>query len=124
MSRIPPESPRVVAENGTREGSDWNYLQVETAGRMLHPVLGPGGMTREQAHREVRALLNLHVESTPHASGLLDAWDEGAADDTVFAGPFLWAIYEADDTVVGGREWVDDLARGLRRGGSKTRVVW
>lgn len=102
----------------------WNYLQVETAGRMLHPVVGPGGMTRDEAHRRVRALLTMHVETTPHASGLLAAWDEGADDDTVFAGQFLWAIYEADDPVSGGRAWVEDLAEGLRRSGAKIRIAW
>ena len=102
----------------------WNYLQVETAGRLLFPTVGPGGLTREQAHRRIRALLVLHAERAPFAEPLVSAWDAGAADDTVFAGAYLWAIYEADDPAAGAREWVDDLARSLSRPGARVRVVW
>lgn len=102
----------------------WNYLQVEATGRMLYPTVGPGGMTREQAHGRVRAFLALHAETATYATALVQSWDEGAQDDTVYAGTFLWAIYESDDAMAGARDWVDDLARNLRRSGSKVKVAW
>lgn len=102
----------------------WNYLQVEIAGGLLHPSVGPGGLTRDEAHAHVAALLDRHVETFPYASGLREAWDAGAQDDTVFAGPLLWAIYEADDPVAGAHAWVDGLARSLSRPRARVRVAW
>jgi hypothetical protein len=102
----------------------WNYLQVETVGTVLHPTVGPGGMTRADAHARVRALLTLHSETTPGAEVLLPAWDAGAPDDTVYVGPLLWCIYEADDPVAGARAWVDDLAATLHRASGRVRVAW
>lgn len=114
----------VTARAGQNGRVAWNYLQVETAGALLHPIFGPGGMSRAQAHARVRALIALHAESTPGAAVLLEAWDAGAPDDTVYVGPYLWSIYEADDAAAGGREWVEDLATTLRGSGSKIRVMW
>jgi len=102
----------------------WNHLQVEVAGRRLHPVLGAGGMTREAAHAYVRGLLERFVEGAPYADGLVEAWDAGARDDTAYAGPYLWAIYEADDAEAGAKECVEDLARSIRRSGTKVTIVW
>ena len=102
----------------------WNYLQVETIGRMLFPTIGRGEMTRAEAHARVRALLVRHAETAPYVAPRVDAWDLGAADDTVYAGTYVWAIYEADDATAGAREWVDDLARNLRRSGSKVKIAW
>jgi hypothetical protein len=102
----------------------WNYLQVESEGRMLHPTAGPGGLTRSEAHARVRALLVLHAETAAHAAPLVDAWDAGAADDTVYAGSLVWCIYEADDAVTGARAWVDDLAARLRGSGGAVRIAW
>lgn len=102
----------------------WNYLQVESSGKRLHPTAGPGGMTRADAHARVRLLLALHAETAPYAASLIDAWDEGAADDTVYAGSYVWCIYEADDASAGARAWVDDLAQRLRGTGSDAKVIW
>lgn len=106
------------------DSARWNYLQIETIGRMLYPTLGPGGLTRQQAHARIRALLVLHAESVSYAGALVDAWDAGADDDTVYAGTFLWTIYESDDHTAGAREWIDDLAANLRRSGSKVKIAW
>lgn len=103
---------------------EWNYLQVETIGRMLYPTLGPGGMTRQQAHARVRAFIALHAESAPYAAELLAAWDAGARDDTAFAGTLLWCIYESDDAEAGGRAWIEELANDLRASGSKLDIAW
>ena len=102
----------------------WNYLQVEVADRVLHPILGPGGLTRDEAHAFIRTLLERFVEGAPYADGLVEAWNEGAKDDTVYAGPYLWAIYESAEPVHGAHVWVDDLAATLRGSGSKVRVSW
>lgn len=102
----------------------WNYLQVETIGLRLHPTVGPGGLTRAEAHATVRRLLVLMAETIPDARDLVRAWDEGAADDTAYIGPYVWCIYESDDPVAGARDWVDDLAATLRREGSRVRVAW
>ena len=102
----------------------WNYLQVEVAGRRLHPVIGPGGLTRQEAHARVRSLLERFVEFAAYADGIVEEWDAGARDDTAYAGSLLWAIYESDDFVEGAHAWVDDLARTLRRSGGKVTVVW
>jgi hypothetical protein len=102
----------------------WNYLQVEISDHVLHPVVGPGGMSRDESHAIIRRLLERFIEDAPFADGLVEAWDEGAQDDTVYAGPYLWAIYESVDSVRGAREWVDDLARTLRASGSKVRIAW
>jgi hypothetical protein len=69
-------------------------------------------------------LLALHAETASYAAPLIDAWDAGAQDDTVYAGSFIWAIYEAADAQAGARAWVDDLVGSLRRSGSSPRVVW
>jgi hypothetical protein len=102
----------------------WNYLQIETEGTLLRPTVGPGGMSRAAAHARVRVFLSLHAERVPDTAVLLDAWDAGVPDDTVYVGSLLWCIYEADDPATGAREWVDDLAASLRRTGSKVRVRW
>ena len=102
----------------------WNYLQVEIVGNTLHPVVGPGGMERTECHAFIRRLLERFIEDAPYADGLVEAWNSGAQDDTVYAGRFLWAIYDAPDTTAGAHEWVDDLVRALRGSGSKVRVAW
>lgn len=102
----------------------WNYLQVETAGLRLHPTVGPGGLTRAQAHARVRSLLVLVAETIPDADELICAWDAGVRDDTVSIGPWVWCIYEAEDEQAGARAWVEDLAARLRRSGSRVRVSW
>jgi hypothetical protein len=103
----------------------WNYLQVEIVGDRLFPTVGPGDFSRAEAHAFVRTFLVRHAEVATYARDMVDAWDAGAQDDTVYAGAFLWAIYEADDADAGAREWVDDLVQTLRRSGSKKlRVQW
>lgn len=102
----------------------WNYLQVETNGTTLHPTVGPGGLSRAAAHARVRTFLSLHAETMPGAAVLIDAWDAGAPDDTVYVGTLLWCIYESDDPSAGARVWVDDLAGRLRGTGSRVRIAW
>ena len=55
------------------------------------------------------------------------AWDAGAAEDTLFAGSNVRAVYEAPDTAESGaRQWVDDLAvtpRPPRSGSIRRKCV-
>lgn len=102
----------------------WNYLQVEVTGRRLHPVIGPGGLTRKEAHARVRVLLERFVEDARYADGIVEEWEAGARDDTAYAGSLLWAIYESDDAIAGAHAWVDDLARTLRGSGGRVTVAW
>jgi hypothetical protein len=103
----------------------WNYLQVEISGDVLFPTVGPGELTRAEAHAFVRTFLVRYAEVAPFVRDLVDAWDAGAQDDTVYAGTYLWTIYESDDVDAGAREWVDDLVRTLRASGSKKlRAAW
>lgn len=97
----------------------WNYLQVEIRldDRLLVPQIGPGGLTRAQAHAVVQATLD--------AIGLPIAatWRRGARDDTVYHGLFAWAIYEADDPTVGAHAWLADFAQRLRAAGMHVGIA-
>jgi hypothetical protein len=48
----------------------------------------------------------------------------GAKDDTVFAGPFTWALYEYDgpDPRRGAMEWIEDYAETMRAAGLNVSV--
>lgn len=104
----------------------WNHLQLEVIpdDALIRPLIGPGGMSRQKAHREVATILNRFAQVHPPAWALVKAWREGAADDTVYAGPFTWAIYEADDTEQGAREWIDGYIATLRAQGLDVGVAW
>jgi hypothetical protein len=97
---------------------------LEVDGLTLHPVIGPGGLTRAEAHAFVRTLLHRIAETIGGIEWLIPEWDAGVPDDTVYAGPYLWAIYEADDARAGARAWVEDYARSLRTAGHRVRVAW
>lgn len=102
----------------------WNYLQIELGERnTLHPIIGPGGMSREHAHRFVERLLERYVEVVP-ATDVLEAWNSGPAEDTVYVDRFIWAIYEADDARAGAAAWIAGLEERLRASGSAFRVAW
>lgn len=102
----------------------WNYLQLEIDGLTLHPVAGPGDLSREEAHGVVRMLLHRVAETVQGVEWLIPAWDEGVPDDTVYVGSYLWAIYESPDAAAGARAWVDEYAAGLRAAGHRVRVAW
>lgn len=97
----------------------WNHLQIEidpSAG-LISPLYGPGGYTRTQALAEVQSQLDRAATQFPDMPLFADSaatWRRGAKDDTVFAGPFAWAVYEypdGQDPQVGAMEWVADFAR-------------
>ncbi len=90
----------------------WNFMQVEIAeqDRIGWPMIGPGGLTREQAHAEIQSILD-------QVPALAATWRRGARDDTVHAGPFIWCIYEHDgvDPQPAALVWLEDLAATMRR---------
>ncbi|ALJ20365.1 hypothetical protein [Microbacterium sp. No. 7] len=104
----------------------WNYLQVEVIpdDAIVRPLIGPGGLSRQGAHREIASILRRLADIHEPAVKLVKAWHAGAVDDTVFYGPFTWAIYEADDPQQGAREWIDGYIATLRAQGIDVGVAW
>lgn len=97
----------------------WNFMMLETvpADLMVRPMIGPGAMTREQAHSEVQALLDRIVGDAPDAKPAAETWRAGAVDDTVGWGPFAWTIYAypaGEDPRVAAIAWIDDYAETIR----------
>lgn len=100
----------------------WNFMQLEIvpADRLIKPVTGLGGLTREQALAEVQALLDRSARELAGPFVQLAAkWRAGAKDDTIFYGPFTWTIYEHDGGKwrEGAMEWLEDYAATIRAAG-------
>lgn len=97
-------------------------MQVElvTEDALIRPMVGAGGLTREDAHAEIQGLLDRGV-----AGGLIPAqtaatWRDGAKDDTVYLGPLIWTIYEhpdGEDPRKAAMVWLEDLASTMRGAG-------
>jgi hypothetical protein len=104
----------------------WNYMQVEAApeDRLLRPMIGPGGgLSREQAHAEVQSILD---RAGPGLAEVAQTWRRGAKNDTVYAGPFTWTLYEyqdGDDAKAAALEWLEDFAATLRGAGLDVQVA-
>lgn len=81
-------------------------MQVEhiPADSQIVPIIGAGQMTREQAHQEVLALLELAAELNPALRALGEVWKRGAKDDTVYHDRFIWTIYPHPDYAGPGPE--------------------
>jgi hypothetical protein len=103
----------------------WNFMQTELIpdDRLVRPMIGPGGLTREAAHAEVQALLD---RVGPVLAPVAAAWRRGAKDDVVFAGPFAWTIYEhpeEEDPRAAALVWLEDYAATMRRAGLDVQVA-
>lgn len=101
-----------------RAAMPWNHMQIELVPEdmLARPLIGPGGLTREQAHAEVQSLL----DRAPALATVAATWRRGAADDTVYAGPFTWTIYPypaGDDPRRAALEWLEDFVRIMRDAG-------
>lgn len=100
----------------------WTYLQVEIVpeDRLLRPMLGPGDLTRSQAHAAVQDIL----DGVPGLAPVATQWRAGAKDDTVYAGLLIWTIieYEADRRRA-ALVWLDDLAATMRSAGADVQVA-
>lgn len=104
----------------------WNFMQAEldTRTRIIRPLLGPGELTRTEAHAEIQSILDRAALGSNEVRRLALAWREGAKDDTVTAGPFTWAIYEhGDDPRLAAREWLEDFAVRMRAVGVDAQVA-
>jgi hypothetical protein len=104
----------------------WNSLMLELApdDLLIHPMLGAGGMTREQALAEVQSLLDRSAPLMPAFAAAAETWRRGAKDDTVFAELFTWAVYEYDghDPASAAMEWIEDYAETMRAAGLDVSV--
>lgn len=104
--------------------SAWNFMQVELrpADMLLTSMVGPGGLSRVEAHAEIRGLLDRH----PALAATAAIWRQGAVDDTVYAGPFTWVIYEHDqgeDPRRAALVWLEDFASTMRAAGLDVTVA-
>jgi hypothetical protein len=93
----------------------WNFMQVEIvpADAMARPMIGPGGLTRDEAHAEIQSIL----DRAPQLAAIAKTWRRGAADDTVYAGPFTWTIYEhpdGEDPRRAALVWLEDFVETMR----------
>lgn len=104
----------------------WNYMQVElhpAAGR-VEPMIGEGGMSRDAAVAAIQDLLDRGSTLQPQVfAPVAEIWRRGAKDDTAFAGPFVWCVYEhpeGEDPAYAAMAWLDDFSQ---RGTGK-RASW
>lgn len=102
----------------------WNHLSLEVIPEdaLIRPLVGPGGMTEEEARTHVGDILDRLAARQPAFRKLVSLW--AAGEDTVYAGPFTWAVYEHDDPAQGAREWIDGYAATLRSAGMEVAVAW
>ncbi|WP_030237429.1 hypothetical protein [Streptomyces sp. NRRL S-350] len=111
------DSPAAATEGSTTGGTTaaaWNFMQLELTAPGAAPMIGQGGLTREQALAEVQSLLDRAALSSPLFVQAAETWRRGAVDDTVHAGPFIWAIYEhpADENpTFAAMAWLDDFSQ-------------
>jgi hypothetical protein len=99
-------------------------MQVELVPEdcQIRPLIGPGGLTREQAAAEIQSILDGH----PVLAEIAATWRGGATDDTVYAGPFTWTIYEhpdGEDPRRGALVWLEDYAQIMRTAGLDAQVA-
>lgn len=102
----------------------WNFMQVEmvAADHLIRPMVGPGGMTREQARAEIARLL----DGDPRLAPIAASWRQGPRDDTVYAGPLIWCVYEhpdGEDPRRAALVWLEDLAATMRTAGADVQVA-
>lgn len=93
------------------------------ADHQLRPMIGPGGLTWEQAHGEIQGLLDGGGTKLATAAA---TWRAGAKDDTVHHGPLIWCIYEhqdGEDPRIAARLWLEDLAQIMREAGADVQVA-
>ncbi|MEV8334293.1 hypothetical protein [Streptomyces niveus] len=74
----------------------WNYMQVELVLEDMHlsPALGPGNLTRQQAKAGILTVLDRAASRNPQAAKAAAFWRAAKTEDLVYAGQFLWCVYE------------------------------
>jgi hypothetical protein len=127
---IPPGLAYVLALQG-RETA-WNHLQAEIVrdDAQIRPAIGDGGLTRSQARANIQAILDASTSRLAAQPAAL--WRTSSTEDIVYAGQFLWCVYEypADQDPRGGAlGWLHtnmSVLRHLGFGGDlpKTPADW
>lgn len=103
----------------------WNVLSSEIIidDQQLRTMIGPGGLTtREEARAVVQAILD-GLEAT---SIVAEMWRAGAVEDTVYWGPFAWAIYQYpadEDPRIVAHAWLEDFAETMRTKGINVHIA-
>lgn len=96
----------------------WGWLQLELVpeDRLIRPMVGDRALPRRQAHAEIASILGRAATGQPMLAAVAQAWRTGPQDDTVFAGPFVWAIFPASggDVLAAAQAWIDDYAATIR----------
>jgi hypothetical protein len=97
----------------------WNTLNVDISldDMLARPVLGPGGLTRDEAHAEVQNIL----DADPRLSDAAEQWRMDAP--RVRVGSMVWTIYEyQDDLRAAALALINALLEGFRGAGVNIRV--
>ncbi|GGM27308.1 hypothetical protein GCM10011608_10090 [Micromonospora sonchi] len=102
----------------------WNFMQVEIAAAdaLIKPMIGPGELDRTQVHAEIQSIL----DRAPQLASVAATWRRGAKDDTVYAGPLIWTIYEhpaGEDPRRAALVWLEDLAATMRGAGVDVQIA-
>jgi hypothetical protein len=106
-------------------------VEISTDDLQVVPAIGPGGVTREIAHRKVLEILErVAAARSPRwpdfDAGVLDVWRHGAIDDTVTAPPFVWTIYEypeGEDPRQAAMAWLHEFAAVMASTGLDAQVA-
>jgi hypothetical protein len=100
----------------------WTWMQVEVIpdDRLIRPVLGPDGLTRDEAFSAVQDLL----DGQPALAPIAARWRLGAKDDTVYVGLRCWTIIEYDsDPRRAALVWLETYAATMRGAGLDVQVA-
>lgn len=98
----------------------WNFMQVEliAADATARPMIGPGGLTRDQARAQVQTVLDRAAQASARFAAAAAIWKHGdVKDDTVYCGPFIWCIYQhpaGEDPRQAALEWAEKMAATMR----------
>lgn len=93
--------------------------------RLIQPLCGEGGLTRDQARAEVQSILDRSAALSPEFEQVAQRWRGGGVkDDTLYLGPFIWTIYEHDpgEPLVAAQAWMEDMAATMRTTGIDVQV--
>jgi hypothetical protein len=92
-------------------------VEIVPADMQARPMIGPGGLSRDQAHAEIQSIL----DRTPELATVAAIWRRGAKDDTVALGLFTWTLYEhpeGEDPRRAAMVWLEDSAQTMRDAGA------
>jgi len=90
-------------------------IQHRPEDQLAHPMIGPGGLTHSGAHAEIQGLL----DANPQLGETAALWRH-AKDDTVYAGSFIWCLYQhpdGEDPRRAALAWLEDFATTMRSAG-------